>query len=223
MISTRNPNGLPGVDGLRRLLQSMAMLDAILSPEWEYRYYSFNARWAEGEEMGSMRDGSGDDFFVLFNAAGCFLKGFAHEASMSPAGQSPEQVWPGVLDGVPPDFARGLQEPAFRMEDATFCLWRRSGDDSWQVGPVEWPEGPDPDGSAGLLSPLDGEPETYRAWAEDYYERDVDLAPVRAIYTHEPLTEALVAGLNPDVTLGELEADVVEIGYRRDHLFNLAN
>jgi hypothetical protein len=32
MISTRDLSRLPDVDGLRRLLQSMAMLDAILCP-----------------------------------------------------------------------------------------------------------------------------------------------------------------------------------------------
>jgi hypothetical protein len=36
------------------------MLDAIVCPEWEHRYYSFNANWAADEVMGSMRDGSGD-------------------------------------------------------------------------------------------------------------------------------------------------------------------
>jgi len=79
VISTRDLSLLPDVDGLRRTLQAMAMLDAILRPEWEFRYYSFNAAWAEGEQMGSMRNGSGDDFFAHFSSAGCWLKGFAHE------------------------------------------------------------------------------------------------------------------------------------------------
>jgi hypothetical protein len=59
MISTRNLTLFPDVDELRALLQSMAMLDAILSPEWEGRYYSFNIRWSAGEQMGSMRGWSG--------------------------------------------------------------------------------------------------------------------------------------------------------------------
>ena len=52
-ISTGNLEGLPDVTRLKQLLRSMAMLDAILMPEWEYRYYSFNAQWGEGETMGS--------------------------------------------------------------------------------------------------------------------------------------------------------------------------
>jgi hypothetical protein len=40
MISTRDLSHLPDIDHLKSLSQSLAMLDAILCPEWEYRYYS---------------------------------------------------------------------------------------------------------------------------------------------------------------------------------------
>jgi hypothetical protein len=189
----------------------MAMLDAILEPEWLYRYYSFNSRWADGAQMGSMRDGCGNDFFALFNSAGCFLKGFVHEALMADV----DGVWPGVLDDVPPYIENGLKEPAFKMDDTTFCIWRRPDDDEWRIGVIEGPDGPDPDGSMELLSPLDGDPKTYRAWAEDYYERKIDPDCVRAIYAHEPLADALVAKLNPDLTFEELIPDIEEIDYPR--------
>jgi hypothetical protein len=212
-ISTRDLHLLPDVDRLRALLQSLAMLDAILSPEWESRYYSFNARWAKGQQMGSMRDGCGDDFFALFSAAGCFLKGFAHEAPMSPYGRRPKKVWPGVLDSVPAAFAACLKEPAFSIADTTFCIWRRYSDGSWQCGAIEFPAGNDPDGSQSLLSILDGRAESYKRWAEDYYERSVTLAAVRQVYGHQPLTARLVQRLNLEMGLGELVTDVDEIGY----------
>jgi hypothetical protein len=41
--STRSPDDLPSIDDLIRLSKGLAMLDAILSPEWDYRYYSFLA------------------------------------------------------------------------------------------------------------------------------------------------------------------------------------
>lgn len=215
MISTRDLSLLPDVDGLRRTLQAMAMLDAILCPEWQYRYYSFNSAWAQGEQMGSMRNGSGDDFFAHFSSAGCWLKGFAHEYPLSPyRDDGSKRVWPGILDAVPEEFAPCLREPAFSVENATFCIWRGHGDRAWQVGPVEFPpDHPDPDGSEFLLSPLDGLPETYRAWAEEYYERDVELAAVEHVYRHRPLTAELVARLNPEVSLDDVAADASEIGY----------
>jgi hypothetical protein len=57
-------------------MQSLALLDAILSPDWEYRYFSFDSRWGPSERMGSMRNGQGDHWFALFSSAGCWLKGF---------------------------------------------------------------------------------------------------------------------------------------------------
>lgn len=60
------------------------MLDAILGPDWERRYCSFHGRWADGEEMASMRNGSGDEYTIVFSAAGACVRGFCHESSMSP-------------------------------------------------------------------------------------------------------------------------------------------
>lgn len=228
MISTRDLSALPDIDALKRLMQSMAMLDAILSPEWQYRHYSFNAKWAKGEQMGSMRDGCGNDLSALFNERGCFLKGFDHEAPMSPYGRKPKSVWPGVLDSVPAVFASGLNEPAFSPEDTTFCIWRQYTDSRWQVGNIEFPtvetrfDGTprDPDGSGSLLSPYDGKPETYWEWATDHYEGsfngdNLTLDHIRHVYAHKPLTAKLVKEINPGLTLAALKADIDEIGYPR--------
>jgi hypothetical protein len=212
-ISTRNLAPLPDAASLRRLLQSMATLDAVLSPDWECRYYSFNSKWANGEQMGSMRNGCGDDFFALFNSAGCFLKGFAHEAAMSPYRQRPKKIWKGMFDGVPQEFAECLKEPAFSMDDTTFCIWRFNDDDSWRRGKIDFPPGADPDGSEMLLSPLDGKPETYQAWAEEYYEEEIEVTAVEHIYEHRSLTDPIVKALNPKQSLAGLKGDLRKIGY----------
>ncbi|MFF2525470.1 hypothetical protein [Streptomyces liangshanensis] len=94
---------LPAIADLRDLCRSLAMLDAILSPEWESRYHSFAADWAEGEEMASMRDGSGDDYSIVFSAARAYMRGFGHESPMSPYGHD-GAPWPGVIDDVPEVF-----------------------------------------------------------------------------------------------------------------------
>ena len=213
MISTRDLTLLPTVDELRSLLQSLAMLDAVISPEWVNRYYSFDARWSRHEQMGSMRNGSGDGFFALFNQAGCFLKGFAHESPMSPQRLRPPQVWPGVLESVPPEFSACLAEPAFSLDQTTFCLWRRQPEPAWQHGAIEFPAGDDPDGSAGLLHLLTGDPRDYAAWAGEYYEQDVPLAVVEHVYRHQPLTNDAVRSLNRRLTLGDLTDVMRDIGY----------
>jgi hypothetical protein len=47
---------LPDPDTLRDHCRALALLDAILSPDWSSRYYSFKARWSPTEEMASMVD-----------------------------------------------------------------------------------------------------------------------------------------------------------------------
>ena len=208
--STSQPHGLPDIPTLRRLTQSVALLDAALSPEWQYRYYSFNSRWAEGEEMASMRNGSGDDWFLLFAPAGAVLKGLAHESALAREATFPRSI----RQGLPAAFDSFVREPAFGLEAASFCLWRGASDPTWSVvPPADGPVAAERDGSGELLGILDGDPRTYLAWAQDYYERAVSLEAVQRVYDHEPLQAALVTALNPKATLPDLAADASEIGY----------
>ena len=209
MISTRDLDALPDIASLRRLTRSLATLDAILSPEWESRYYSFDSRWGEGELMASMRNGQGDHWFALFTHDGVVLLGLDHEAPMF----RPGDPWPGVVDAVPPALSAAVGEPAFDARNCTFCIWRQTGGNRWERGPVRFAAGDDPDGSAHLLHILDGRPESYRVFAAEYYEVDLPLDAIAAVYRHQPLTPALLERLNPDVTLDELRNDLVEIGY----------
>lgn len=164
--------------------------------------------------MASMRDGSGDDYFVLFNEHGAIIKGFAHESPMSPFVNEPIKVWQGVLDDVPNEFQSFLSESAFSVEATTFCVWRRYSDLSWQVGKINYPKEKDPDGSEGLLSILDGKSSTYKGFADYYYERTFALSPIEQIYQHKPLTEEIIEALNPNVSCeADLKNDIDEIGY----------
>lgn len=213
MVTKRRLATLPDVESFRRLSQSLAVLDAILSPEWEYRYYSFNSKWAANEMMASMRNGTGDDYFVLFNPAGAIIKGFAHESPMSPYANESLKVWPGVLDEVPGEFTSFLSEPAFSIESITFCLWRKYEQSTWQVGTINYPEANDPDGSEELLWMLDGNPSSYQEFIESYYEVEIELSAIEHIYQHKALTDAVIQALNADASLADLQADIEEIGY----------
>ncbi|MBP0458800.1 hypothetical protein [Streptomyces montanisoli] len=209
---------LPSLADLRNLCRSLAMLDAILNPDWEGRYYSFNAGWAEGEEMASMRNGSGDQYSIVFSAAGAYVRGFDHEAPTSPYGNDGEP-WPGVIDDVPEVFKPLAEEPAFTDEAGvpvvTACLWREATDEEWQHGVIDFPAGRcDPDGATHLFKLLiDPSPEAFQRFAEDYYEVPVPLEAVRDVYALRPLSQKLVSSLNPGVTLADLAEDIAEIGY----------
>jgi hypothetical protein len=208
-VNSRHLGERPDIPTFRRLTRSLAVLDAILSPVWDDRYYSFNAHWGPGELVASMRNGQGDQWFAVINASGIILFGLDHESPM----YRPDNPWPGVLDGIPPEFAPFRDEPAFDTRNTTFCIWRGAAAPAWERGPVHFPPGDDPDGSAHLLRHLDGRPETYVTFAAEYHEVAVPLDAVAAIYRHEPVTDALVARLNPTLDVHDLGPDLAEIGF----------
>ncbi|NMG10104.1 hypothetical protein [Brasilonema sp. UFV-L1] len=209
MISTRHLESMPDRDTLESLSQSLAMLDAIIMPEWELRYYSFNSKWSKGEKMASMQNGSGDGYFALFSKEGAILKGFVQQAWEG-------EVYPGVLDNVPEVFLDNfINEPAFSMESTSFCVWRLPTDSSWQVGNIDMPSDLD-DGSSKLLSIFEDTPTRYKNWAEQYYEIVLPQTEVLAIFQHRPLSNELIQAINPDNSLEDLAEDILEIGYPKN-------
>ena len=60
---------------------------------------------------------------------------------------------------------------------------------------------------------LDGSPDGYQQFAEEYYEVSLDTADVAAIYALRPLTDQLVTALNRHRTPAALAEDLDSIGY----------
>ncbi|QJE02195.1 hypothetical protein HH212_21025 [Massilia forsythiae] len=204
---------LPPPDTLKCIMQSLSMLDAILEEEWEFRYFSFDSSWSLDTQMGSMRNGQGDDLFAVFDPTGCFIRGFDHEAAMSPWALNPPKIWPGVLEHVPKQFSSSLTEPAFHMEDTTFCLWFLADAQAWNQGQIAYPLASDPDGSSWMLSYYMGGPQTYRDFAEHYYEVDIPAEVIARFYKHEPLSSALIQALGSRRSYDQLVVEAATIGY----------
>ncbi|WP_433593885.1 hypothetical protein [Nocardia sp. CA-145437] len=62
---------------------------------------------------------------------------------------------------------------------------------------------------------IEGRPQAYQRWAEDYYGTTVSLSEVEHVYALRPLTPAVVARLNPEVEFADLDGDIGDIGYPR--------
>jgi hypothetical protein len=209
---------LPEISVLRAHCRALAMLNAILSPEREYRYHSYGAHWAPAEEMASMRNGSGDEYSIVFSGAGGYIRGFDHESPMSPWAHEDWELWPGVIDTVPEVFQAQVNEPAFMMEgtpSVTACLWRTTSDTRWCTGEIEFPDHhPDPDGANRLFALLtDRSAGAYRSFASDYFETETLLDAIEHVYALRPLFEAVVQALNPGISMVELAKYITEIGY----------
>jgi hypothetical protein len=221
MTAAQLAERLPAIGVVRRWSQSLAVLDAIMSAEREYRYFSFDAQFGPDQALASMHNGSGDEYSIIFTNDGAFVRGFDHESPLSPFIQTPRALWPGLLTGLPASLAAAAKEPAFAMEGMpmmTVALWRLAGDEQWHHGQIADPQAweneyADPDGSSWLFAQLDGRAESYLSYASEYFERQLLAEAVTAVIEHRPLTAALVSALNPERSHHDLTGDLNRIGY----------
>jgi hypothetical protein len=205
-----DPKLLPDIPAIQRRAKALAMLEAVVCPEWEHRCCSCNSNWGEGEEMASMRNGEGDDWFLLIGPFGAGIKGLAHETQLA----GDEELLSEARRCTPSTFSSFLKEPAFSWDSMSFCYWRSPQDRTWSRVVHPRAERRElEDGSAELLALLYEPAAAYVEFAESYYERVLPLPVVEAIYRNEPLTEAAVRALNPEYSLAAAAADAAEIGF----------
>jgi hypothetical protein len=221
MTAAQLADRLPAIGVVRRWSQSLAVLDAIMSAERQYRYFCFDAESGPRQALASMRNGSGDEYSITFTGDGAFLRGFDHESPLSPFIQTPPARWPGLLSGLPIAFATVAYQPAFALGDVpmvTVALWRLTGDDQWHHSQIAYPQAwaheyKDPDGSDWLFAQLDGRAESNLQHASEYFERDLPAEAVTAIIEHHPLTAGLVHALNAERSHHDVTSDLYQIGY----------
>lgn len=205
MISTQEFN-LPDRQHLQTICKAISVLDAILSQEWEYRYYSYNSKWADNEECCEMRNGSGDQMLILFKQDGCIINGFAHEYQ--------QQEKEKLTKGLPSIFSEFIFGEPVKSIGTTFCIWTTENK-NWQIGQIENYE----DNSEEMLNIFDGNPQTYIDWATNYFqesfiETGIPLDTVTEIYSGKTLTKEMVLTIVQELEdWQQLEDDLLEIGY----------
>ena len=185
-----------------------------------------------------MRNGSGDQFFILFSKFGAVINGFAHESEMNgweeveiveksffkrvfgkKESELIQDIWNGVVENVPDEFRDFILSEPVKSVGTTFCIWRKNEDKHWKIGNIEFPKDNYGDGSADLLKILDNNPETYIKWALNYYEGNFEntklkLETVKYIYESKMITKEIVLELKPEIEdFDVLENELKEIGY----------
>lgn len=235
MPSTENLDHLPKPNDLQRICKSISALEAIISPEWEYRYYSYQKDWGEGEEFCEMRDGQGDQMLILFTKNGICINGFAHESQMNgwkqiqieekksfkeklfgtknePKTELRQEIFNGVLDSLPEVFNEFIYGEPVKSIGTTFCIWSIEND--WKIGEIKLPNDNYKDGSKDLLQLLDGRATTYKNWAEEYYEKEFKIELIESVYAGNPISKELVLELNSEIEDWEvLKTELQEIGF----------
>jgi hypothetical protein len=205
-----DPLSFPDLRTLGNRAMALAMLDAIICPEFQYRYFSYDANWGDDEQVAVMRNGDGDHWFLHISKSGAALKGYVQEL---PRGEARAMAIE-VQRRVPEQFRAFLHEPAFAMDAVSYFYWRRASDLAWSKV-----DHPDPalaqwsDGSEDFLSILLAPASCYYDYATDYFECEPPLASIEHIYALAPLTAAIVKSLNPQMTLAQARAAAEAIGY----------
>ena len=242
IISTENLKLLPKTKNLQNLCKSISVLEAIICQDWEYRYYSYQKKWSETEEFCEMRNGQGDQMLILFSEKGTCINGFAHESKMNgwkkipinekksffkkiiekksePKTKTIQDIWNGILDDLPNDFKDFIFGEPVKSIGTTFCIWNIKPNNDWEIGKIEYPKDNYKDGSKDLLKLLDGNPITYKNWAEEYYEEEIEngklkIELVEKIYNGIKITKEIVLEINPNLEdFNQLKLDLTEIGY----------
>lgn len=200
---------IPKPDELLKASQSLAMLDALYSPQWDLRYFSHNSNWAESQQMGSMRNGEGDDYFILFAPFGTAIKGCYLKSNLS----GDASFLRNISKELPTYFSEFTQEPAFSMDEASFVLWFDEAIKKWQSISHPSNKRSQDDGSEYLTQWLRKGPQFYKQWAEKYYEQEINLELVNMIFQHQPLNNETINSFGLDVKIDQLMEDINEIGY----------
>jgi len=190
-------NDLPSINEIRIRSQGLALLDAIIMPQWEYRYFSFNSKWNvdDGEMMASMRDGSGAEYFILLSKHSAVGKVFDGQS------RSDAKL---LLEQLPNDFANFKNELAFKLDDVTFYFWRSVENNEWMVRPQNR-------NSYANLRFLLEDVTYYHKWAEEYYDRSIDLKVLQDVFNSLHITPQQLAMLNADLNIQNLYDDLREI------------
>ena len=158
----------------------------------------------------------GDRYFIAFTDTAVFAWGFAHESPMNPFMRTPVAVWPGLLEGMPAHLEPVTRDARFQIAGtfmATAAFWSERGQ-PWRTGSATAPtDKPDADGAEELFELLlDGGPQAYARFAQEYLEMSPREAAVEAVYQSESLDPTILAELNPDAQYLDVRQQVDAMG-----------
>lgn len=171
----------------------------MMQDDWEFRYYSFNKAWntRRKERMASMRNGEGDEWFMVFSPAGVFVKAFWHEYESEDVDT--------IFAGLPAKMEPQLKEGAFWID----------GDDALTFGGFHdgkrWTLRGNAKPMKNDLAILTGKAKHYRAYAKQVHEIEVPLDAIDEILGGKRPDAKLVARINSDCTFTDLKDELAEI------------
>jgi len=184
------------ISNLQKNLKCLALLDAIIEPEWEYRYYSYNSKWGPNEEMASLRDSCGGEWFVLF-----FENNIAFKCTSPEDGLA--KNFEELKKSMPVEFSGFISEPAFSMSEGS-CLWYVK-ENKWIKLGENITDLPTPDTINEITA------KEYCNFAEEIYEKEIDPIIIESVFNGK-FTLNTAKEINPNINISNLQSELLEIG-----------
>lgn len=205
MPSSALLRSLPDPASMQRTLRSLTMLDAIVAPD--FRAFEWHPKWGKGQQMGAFKDGEGNFFFAWFSVKGTVIRGFDHESKMSPFQHDPPREWPGLTKGLPSSLSYAKKEPAFALDELTFCTWNTDSG-GWKCGPVKMAKSGD--GSEELLACFRSD---FSRFAAKYFGEKFDRSALEALRDFRPLNKRSLNLLSGDLDLAMVKEEAKLCGF----------
>ncbi|HBC3450894.1 TPA: hypothetical protein KDY51_004810 [Vibrio parahaemolyticus] len=184
------------INQLKNKLKQLALLNAIIEPEWEYRYFSYNSEWSGDEEMASLRDSCGGEWFIWFSGD---LVGFKCTSPVDGLVDEFQQL----LQAFPQCYSEFVREPAFTMQTGS-AAWYLHLDRLVKFG-FDINDLPTPE-TILKMSASD-----FCAFADSTYEVELSQQIVQSIFDGDFNVESAIE-LNPEVEVSELLAELPQLG-----------
>ena len=185
---------------LKNTLKSIALLDAIICPEWEYRYFSYDSKWSDDEEMASMRDGQGNTWFLVFKNDSLFYKCISKEDGIL-------DEYEEIKKQIPRKYDFFINESAFHIDIAS-SIWIFDQGEWMNYGKEVISHIID----LGAIRNWDSS--KYKEWADSYYEKNFNLESIDYIFANH-LNDEIIKDLNSDLSsIKDIESDLKEINYK---------
>ncbi len=198
---------------LKELCKAISVLEAIICPEWELRYYSYQQNWDKNEELCEVRNSEGDAVLILFQQNGICINCFDKTCIINSLSNDVQEISFGIKHELPEQFSEFIFGEPVKSIGTTFCIWSVNGR-NWKVWNKKLFDDEDKSAVKNLLELFDGNPMTYKKWAEEYYECELNIKYIEEVYKGSILSKEIVIGINPNFDdYEQLKADLAEIGY----------
>ncbi len=178
---------------IQRILNNMTIMDIVMTSKDKAWLRLINCYAIEEGCKYAIDNGSGDILTIFITKSGVFMKGFDHENELNQfaADEWDETFFEHIYNNVPSEF---LDLVGNERDETTFCMWNTNETDEWEENDVVGNDG----GKEYLLDYIMKSANEWCDWAKGYYERNIDVDGVNAIYNEDNITHAIIHKINPE-------------------------